>query len=58
MKQRFVNAKIGTIPSPGVWIRTEPKVGETIRFREYGNNKWEWGIVDRINPDGFLFISR
>ena len=52
-------AKIGTIPSPGIVIRTKPVVGKYIMFRDYKSKIWERGIVDKIDTEtGYLFISR
>lgn len=58
MKQTFHPAKVGTIPSIGVWIKNKLVIGKKIRFREYGNKHWETGFLDKIDETGRLFISR
>jgi hypothetical protein len=59
MKLEFHPAKIGTIPSTGVYIKTNPIVGKKIKFREYGSKIWEEGYVTKIIEEtGYLFISR
>jgi len=58
-KLRWYHAKIGTIPTPGVWLKDEPVVGKSIEFRDYDKKEWETGVIDKIDSEtGFLFISR
>ena len=55
-----VSCKIGTIPAlVFVWRNVKPEVGKTIKFRDaIAGSKWEEGLVDRVNPDGYFFASR
>jgi len=52
--------KIGTVPSLVILRGSEkPKLGEKIMYRiAEDGSKWECGIVDRINPDGYFFMSK
>lgn len=54
------HGKVGTMPASIVlWGRTKITVGNRVKFRDYHHgSKWEWGIVDKVNPDGYYFITK
>ncbi len=54
--------KVGTQPAlVSFRYRYRLRPGLTVIFRRhyiyYSTGKWETGIVDRVNPDGYAFIS-
>lgn len=54
-------AKVGTTASRIIVIAEDAvlKVGEKIGFRDdEPGSKWERGLIDKINPDGYLFVER
>lgn len=59
-KPKTYHVKLGTMPAEIV-IRGRPKLekGASIWFRHAKGNTgvWTHGIIDDINPDGFMFIS-
>ena len=57
-KRKAVYAKVGTVPMLVIIDRRfSIRVGNTIRFRCPAMN-WERGVIDKINPNGMLFLSR
>lgn len=58
---RYIIAKIGTHPSQRILLlKGAPREGCWVEWSETGRRRGrrETGIVDRVNDDGLVFISR
>lgn len=61
-KPKFHNCKVGTIPAR-IMIRGRHRieVGARIQFRLEKDapnvGQWTHGIIDKVNPDGYFFVS-
>jgi hypothetical protein len=53
------SVKVGTIPAAIVLRRAyKLRVGLKIEFRDWKRPRaWQRGKIERINPDGYMFIS-
>lgn len=66
MKPKVYQVKLGTIPA-AIVIRGAATAngksrfvpGARIQFRRHDGNTgvWTHGIIDRVHPDGFMFVS-
>ena len=60
---RVYNGKVGTIPA-AIQFRYFYKLRPGLRvwYRQVGwrnwYGRWDGGMVDKVNPDGFVFISK
>lgn len=61
MKQRVFNGKIGTIPAMfHLRYNYKLEIGKVVKYKQTheGRNQYATGVITKINPYNYLFITR